>query len=313
MDFKAKRIGVLMGGLSREREVSLRSGKGVFESLKKQGYDAVDIDVGRDIMEKLKREKVEIAFVALHGEGGEDGKIQGLLEILGIPYTGSGVLASALSMDKIATKQLFSQQGIPTPDYFILNPAEPLADQCARILDTVGLPLMTKPASEGSSIAMELIKEESRLQPAIEKLLPEYPRSFVEKFIPGKELTVGILGTGADTRALPVLELVPKNEFYDYEAKYTEGMTDFHCPARISDDETRRVQEIALRAHHAIGCHGVSRVDIMLDAGGSPFAIEVNSIPGMTTLSDLPAEAKAEGKSYDELVVEILHSASLKS
>lgn len=308
---KNKRIGVLMGGFSREREVSLRSGKGVYDALIRMGYDAVAIDVGRDIVERLKAERVEAAYLALHGEGGEDGRIQGLLEILGIPYTGSGVLGSALSMDKIYSKLVLSRRGIPTPDFYVLDPAVPAAVQADEIVRNLGLPVMTKPSGEGSSIGMELIKEPGDLAPALEKLLAAYPRSFVEKFIPGKALTVGVVGVGAGTRALPVLELESKNEFYDYEAKYTEGMTQFFCPARISPEETKLVQDTALAAHLALECSGVSRVDIMLSADGKPQAIEVNGIPGMTTLSDLPAEAAAEGVSYDELVVQILETASL--
>ncbi|MEW6201864.1 MAG: D-alanine--D-alanine ligase [bacterium] len=310
MDFDKKRIGVLMGGSSGEREVSLRSGTGVYESLKRQGYDAVAIDVGVDIVERLKAERVEAAFIVLHGKGGEDGTIQGLLEILGIPYTGSGVMASAVSMDKIVTKMIFEHEGVPTPPAITFNADRPLAEQSQLVIERLGLPVILKPADEGSSLGVKLVKERGEILPSVEALTAEYPRSLAEKYITGMCATVGVLGVGEKTRAMPVLELVPKNEFYDYEAKYTKGMTEFYCPARINEEATRRAQETALKAHYVLGCHGWSRVDMVITPDGKPFVLEVNSIPGMTTLSDLPAEAAAEGHSYDELVVEILHSAA---
>ncbi|MEW5947601.1 MAG: D-alanine--D-alanine ligase [bacterium] len=311
MDVRKKRIGVLMGGLSGEREVSLRSGAGVFEALKRLGCDAVAIDAGRDVVERLREEKVEAAFIALHGPFGEDGTIQGLLEVLGIPYTGSGVLASALAMDKIFSKKVFAAQGIPTPPAVFMDGGGSPESRLTAILENVGVPLMLKPAAEGSSIGVELVKDEEALPAALARVASKYPRCFAEKYVCGKSLTVGIVGVGAATRALPVLELVPRKDFYDYEAKYTAGMTEFHCPARIGAETTRRVQETALMAHAALGCHGVSRVDVMLSGDGAPYVLEVNTIPGMTTLSDLPAEAEAEGMTYDELVEEILLSATL--
>lgn len=310
--FAGKRIGVLMGGKSGEREVSLRSGAGVLESLRKQGYDAVGIDAVEDVDEKLRRERIEVAFLALHGPGGEDGKIQGLLESIELPYTGSGVTASALAMDKELTKLVLAHKRLPFPATAYLGSGRGVAEQCAAVLKDVGLPVFIKPTCEGSSLGCAIVKEESGLEPCVGELLAKFPRLLVEEYIKGIELTVGILGTGPGARALPVLELVPKNEYYDYEAKYTEGMTELICPARISDETTRQVQSLALAAHHALGCSGVSRVDFIVDSDpGDARILEVNTIPGMTTTSDLPREAVAEGGSYDTLVLEILASAGL--
>lgn len=311
--FENKCIGVLMGGISGEREVSLRSGNGVLESLRKQGYKAVGIDVNSDVAERLKREGVEVAFLALHGLGGEDGRIQGLLEWMCIPYTGSGVLASAVSMDKIITKCVLEMQGIPTPKGVVFNPAASPEIEARRVLDTIGLPAILKPSAEGSSLGVEIIHEAAALAPAVAKLLAVYPRSFAEQYIVGRDVTVGVVGFGEAVRAVPVLELRPKNEFYDFEAKYTAGMTEFLCPAPLSPEDTAEVQELALRTHHALGCRGVSRTDVVIARDGKKFVLELNSIPGMTTLSDLPAEVKAEGGDYDSLVLEILASATLNS
>ncbi len=310
--FSGKRIGVLMGGKSGEREVSLRSGAGVLNSLKKQGYDAVGIDAVGDVDKKLRAEGVEVAFLALHGPGGEDGKIQGLLETLEIPYTGSGVTASALAMDKELTKLVLAHNGLPFPATAYLENTRDIDMQCENILKNVGLPVFLKPTSEGSSLGCAIVKEERELRQQVKELLARFPRMLAEQYIKGVELTVGVIGSGDGLRGLPVLELVPKNEFYDYEAKYTEGLTELICPARISDETRDKVQALALEAHSALGCSGVSRVDFIVDAEpGDAVILEVNTIPGMTVTSDLPREAIAEGGSYDSLVLEILASAAL--
>jgi D-alanine-D-alanine ligase len=311
-DFKDKRIGVLMGGKSGEREVSLRSGAGVLASLKRDGYDAVGIDVDENVAARLHVEGVEAAFIALHGKGGEDGAIQGLLETMDIPYTGSGIMSSAISMDKAATKMVLEHHGIPFPKTYYLDASKAVKKQCDEMLRTLRLPIMAKPSAEGSSLGCYLIKDALSAQEMIGALLKSYPNSIAEEYIEGASVTIGVLGTGDATRALPVLELVSKNEFYDFEAKYTKGMTEFHCPARISDELTKRCQEMALATHRALGCHGVSRVDIMIDGGGNLFVLELNSIPGMTEVSDLPAEMIAAGGDYGQLVREILASAFAK-
>lgn len=310
--YKGKRIGVLMGGKSGEREVSLRSGGGVLKSLLKQGYDAVGIDVDENVAARLREESVEIAFLALHGPGGEDGAIQGLLQTMEIPYTGSGIQSSALSMDKALTKLVLDKHGIPYPRTFYLYGGKDAAAQCEAMLSALRLPVIVKPTAEGSSLGCALIKEPGQALPEIEPLLRRYPEMIAEEFIAGQDITVGILGSGNAVRALPILELQPDNEYYDYEAKYTKGMTKFICPANLSPELTRRAQDMALATHRALGANGVSRVDLMVDADGNCFVLELNSIPGMTETSDIPAELETEGGNYDQLVVEILNSATLE-
>ena len=309
--FIEKRIGVLMGGKSGEREVSLRSGAGVLASLQKQGYSAVAIDVDKNIAAKIREEKVDVAFIALHGFGGEDGKIQGLLEIMEIPYTGSGVQSSANSMDKAASKLIFSHHGIPFPKTYYLDGEKSIEQQCEEMGAALSYPIMAKPSSEGSSLGCYLMKSPADAPAALAALLKDYPFSIAEEYIEGIGVTIGVIGTGGNVRALPVLELEPTNEFYDYEAKYTKGMTIFHCPARLNEATTKRCMQIAVDTHRALSCDGVSRVDIMVDKNENCFVLELNSIPGMTELSDLPAEIHAEGGTYDQLVLEILASAGL--
>lgn len=310
--FREKKIGVLMGGKSGERPVSLRSGAGVLASLTRQGYDAVGIDVDENIAKRLRDEGVEVAFIALHGRGGEDGAIQGLLETMEIPYTGSGIRASAVSMDKSATKLVLEHHGIPFPATYYLDSTRDVKTQCEEMLAKLKLPIMAKPADEGSSLGCYVIKTPEDAEEMIGALLAEFPNSIAEEFIKGKDVTIGIIGAGDGARALPILELAPKNEFYDYEAKYTKGMTDFYCPARIDEAQTRRCQELALATHKALGAHGVSRVDIIVAPDGGCYVLELNSIPGMTELSDLPAEICAEGGDYDSLVLEILATATME-
>ncbi len=304
--FLDKKIGVLMGGKSREREISLRSGNKVLESLQRQKFFAEALDPAeKGFIEKLQ--KFDIAFIALHGRYGEDGCIQGLLEILNIPYTGSGVLASALGMNKVASKRIFEACGIPTPKYWTFENG--LEHGCEEVLRNCKMPVMAKATSEGSSIGVILVKEEKELTKVIEKLIFEFGDAFVEEFIDGKSVTVGILGWGDNITALSVLELVSQNEFYDYQAKYTQGMTEFIIPARLSKEIYAQTQITALKAHLALGCHGFSRVDIMVGQDGTPFVHDVNTIPGLTDLSDLPACAQAVGISYDELVLKMLSSS----
>lgn len=311
-NLREKKIGVLMGGKSGERPVSLRSGAGVLASLARQGYDAVGIDVDENVAQRLRDEGVEVAFIALHGKGGEDGAIQGLLETMEIPYTGSGIRASAVSMDKSATKLVLEHHAIPFPATYYLDPEKDVKTQCGEMLAKLKLPIMAKPADEGSSLGCYVIKTPEDAEEMVGALLAEFPNSIAEEFIKGKDVTIGIIGAGDSARALPILELAPKNEFYDYEAKYTKGMTDFYCPARIDEALTRRCQELALETHKVLGAHGVSRVDIIVAPDGGCYVLELNSIPGMTELSDLPAEICAEGGDYDSLVLEILATATIE-
>jgi D-alanine-D-alanine ligase len=306
---KTKTIGVLMGGLSGEREVSLRSGANCLNALLSLGYRAVRIDAVRDVAQRLDEEGIEVAFLALHGRYGEDGTIQGLLEIMGIPYTGSGVLASALGMNKIAAKKVVRGSGVLTPDYCEIPAGDDPAAAAGRVEAQIGLPVMLKPVEEGSSLGVSKCSSSEELRVGLGHGLAEFGAMFAEKFIQGTEITVGVLERNGGREGLPVLELVPKNEFYDYEAKYTEGMTEFILPARLDPPVYAKAQAIAVSAFDAIGCRGYARVDIMVDEEGVPWFVEVNTLPGMTELSDLPAQARAAGLSYDELVETILLTA----
>ena len=303
---KKMNVAVLMGGRSSEREVSLRSGKNVMESLKRQGFkNLFQMDINGDLLGKLIKKKIDVVFIALHGKYGEDGCVQGLLELAGIPYTGSRVLASALAMDKVQAKRIFQAKGIPTPNYSIINTSIDIKKEAERISRIFPYPLVVKPFSEGSSVGVTIVKEEDNLLGVLKAAVDEFGNVFVEEFIKGKEVTVGILGE----EALPILELAPKSEFYDFKSKYTKGGTDFILPARLSNPMTKKVQDTALAAHHALGCRGFSRVDIIVSPDHVPYVHEVNTIPGMTDLSDLPAEAAHAGISFDELVLRILKSA----
>jgi len=306
LDLKKTKIAVILGGSSSEREVSLRSGENVYQALKRKGYNVIKIDLNKNIVENLKKEKAELAYIILHGAPGEDGTIQGLLEIIGIPYTGSGILGSAISLNKIVTKQLFIANNIPTPPAIILR--EKFTEKEKQEAIKMGFPLMLKPASEGSSIGVKKLNNLKELEANIEEFLQKYRDGLIEKYIKGKDITVGIIEDKQNIKALPVLELVPKSEFYDYEAKYTKGKTEFILPANLTPELTRKVQELAIKAHRAVWCYGVSRVDMVVD-GENVYVLEVNSIPGMTETSDLPAEARTDGIEFDELVERILESA----
>jgi len=300
-----KRIGVLMGGISSEREVSLRSGKAIYTALKEMGYDAVAIDVGRDVVDAIRRERMEVAFIALHGGWGENGAIQGLLEIMGIPYTGSGVLASALAMDKIASRNIFEQQGLRVPHYRVLYKE----DQGLKTLEAgLRLPVVIKPSSEGSSIGVSIVYKGEELKEAIETAFRYDDRVIIEEFIDGKEIHVGILGD----RALGAIEVRPKQGFYSYEAKYTEGLTDYIYPPGLNDKEYNESLEAGLKAHKALGCDGATRVDLRVDKEGTPYILEVNTLPGMTATSLLPKIAKGAGIGFNELIEDILRLALRK-
>ena len=303
------RLAVLLGGVSGEREVSLQSGQRVVASLKRQGYQVVEIDpIDEDWLDQLRTTAAEGVFLALHGKGYEDGTVQAILESLGLPYTGSGILASALGMNKIMAKRVFQTMEIPTPAYMPINLELDLDQQCEEAIEQIGFPLVVKPTSEGSSLGVSIVYQAEKLRRAVEKNR-DFQENMFEQYIQGKEITVGLIGIGSQLRTLPVLELIPQNKFYDYEAKYTEGMTQFIIPARLSETVSQIAQSVALRAHLALGCHGYSRVDMIINETEQPFVTEVNTLPGLTELSDLPAQAGAAGISYDQLIAEILESA----
>ena len=307
---RAQRVGVLYGGLSRERDVSLRSGANVFAACERLGLDAVRIDVDRNVAARLREERVTLAYIALHGKYGEDGSIQGLLECMGIAYTGSGVLASAIAMNKLSTKRFLEAEGISVPPCVPIRRQDVRAS-CALAHERFGFPLVVKPTEEGSSIAVTIAHNQETLFAAAQAVAAAYPQAIIEKYVRGKEITVGILGTGEEAFALPVLGLEPAEgkEFYDYEAKYTAGMTRFILPAALPADVYRRAQEAALAVHVLLGCRGLSRVDAIVEESGNISVIEINTLPGMTGTSDIPAEAEEAGIHFDELVKRVLESA----
>ena len=307
---KSKKVLVLYGGWSREREVSLRSGKRVFESLKGMGFDVSALDMGKDFYERIKEISPDVVVIMLHGKPGEDGTVQGVLELMGIPYTGSGVLASAIGMNKIATKRLLIEENLPTPPYFY-DPFEKNPEKLReKVLENLNLPVVVKPVEEGSSLGVHIVKDEDELLNVIEVELVEFGSFYFEKFIKGKSVTVGVLGTGEESFALPILELRPKgHEFYDYEAKYTPGATEFIIPAELPRKVYKELQRDSVLTHQIIGCRGFSRVDAVVSEDGKAYILEINTIPGMTELSDLPAEAEHMGIDYDTLVLHILSSA----
>jgi len=311
VDLKRKKIGVLMGGLSVEREVSLRSGAMCLKALRERGYHAVAVDAVRDVAQRLDEEQIEVAFLALHGRFGEDGTIQGMLELLDIPYTGSGVLASAVGMHKVCSKKVVRQSGLPTPDFLEVSADADPGELAARVARELGFPVMLKPVEEGSSVGVHKCHNEQAVVHAIEQDRERYGPLFVEAFVSGMEITVGVLEGPLGLVALPILELVPKNEFYDYEAKYTHGMTEFIIPARLSDGVTREAMRLSVEAFRILGCSGYARVDFMVESDGTCQFTEVNTLPGMTDLSDLPAQARAAGIDYPELVERILKTALL--
>jgi D-alanine-D-alanine ligase len=297
------RVGVLMGGLSREREVSLRSGANILASLKRQGFDAVAIDVDHRIAEVLKQERIDLAFITLHGRYGEDGCIQGLLEMLGIPYTGSSVLASALAMDKGLSKVVFRANGVPTPDFQVLRPGQPVTAV------ELAAPLVAKPLREGSTIGVGVARTEEEIPAAVATARACADEVLVEAFVAGREVTLGVL----DDVPLPLVEVVPEGGFYDYESKYTPGRTRYVCPAELDPRVAAEASRVGAAAYAALGCAGAARVDVLLDAEQRPWVLEVNTIPGMTPTSLLPKAALAAGIAFDELVERILAGASLKA
>lgn len=304
---QSRKIGVLLGGLSSEREVSLRTGEAVLTVLRERGHDAIPVYVDRDIDVALRQERIDVAFIALHGRWGEDGCIQGLLETLGIPYTGSDVLASALAMHKGKAKELFRLHNLPTPAYYTLT-AESAID-LAGVHGDFGFPCVVKPISEGSSVGVAICATLEELSAAVEKALCFDDELLVERFITGKEISVAIL----DGRAIGAVEIAPRAGFYDYANKYTRGATEYFVPPRLSPERYRGVLAQALRAHTALGCRGATRVDMMVSDSGNEFILEVNTVPGLTPTSLLPKIADVAGISFGELCELMLAGASLST
>lgn len=303
------KIGVLMGGPSTEREISLKSGKAVHEALKENGFDAVGIDIingkKQDNIRLIKSRKISCAFLALHGRFGEDGQIQRILETLKIPYTGSGVRASKLAMDKVSSRRIFEAAGLNVPGYKVINKSTYRQKKGEMILNGLDLPLVIKPAAGGSSIGLSIIEKEVDLESALKSAFAFDDRVIVEEYIAGRELTVGIL----EDCALPVIEIVPKKKFFDFEAKYTCGLTEYIVPAEIEERLARKIKRIALTCHRLLGCLGFSRVDIILDKDNRVFVLEVNTIPGLTNTSLLPKAARIVGIEFNELCLKLTQSA----
>ncbi|MBA4389667.1 MAG: D-alanine--D-alanine ligase [Syntrophus sp. (in: bacteria)] len=293
------KIGVLLGGKSSERDISLKSGSAVLESLKRCGYNAVAIDAQNNLVEKLKKEKVEVAFIALHGKWGEDGTVQGLLEIMGIPYTGSGVLGSSTALDKAVMKLICMAQGIPTPPYMISYDGKGI-----KFLT----PFVVKPANEGSTIGISIVRTRKNQAAAVKEALKYDRKLVIEEFIKGQEITVAVI----NGLTLPVIEVRPLKGFYDFEAKYTKGMTDYIVPAGISKMLSKKAQDIARETYRTFDLAGCARID-MLIREKTPLVIDINTSPGMTETSLAPKAWAHTGRTFDDLIEEILSEASLKT
>jgi D-alanine-D-alanine ligase len=306
------RVAVLKGGSSLEREVSLRSAARVEDAIAGLGHDATGIDVGRDLVERLRELGPDVVFIALHGPGGEDGTVQELLEILALPYTGPGVAACALCMDKVAAKHDMRAAGIPTPDWAAFNATAfselGAGDTLEEIEQRLGFPLVVKPARQGSSLGVEFAADRDRVPQALLAAFSYDDRVLLERYVRGRELAVGIL----DGEPLPIVEAIPREEdFFNFEARYEIGRTDYICPADLAEDEAVAVQELATRTYEVLGATGFARVDLMLGEEG-PEVLEVNAIPGLTDTSLFPMAAEAAGIDFTDLVERILGSARLR-
>ena len=298
------KVAVLMGGLSAEREISLLSGNAVLAALKSKGVDAHGIDVDENIVSELVAEDYQRAFIVLHGRGGEDGTMQGLLELMSVPYTGSDVKASSLAMDKLKTKQIWLSMGLPTPDFCILDSEQ----SCKQALEKLGLPLIIKPVLEGSSIGMSKVESEDELVPAWKKAQRCGGTVIAERWVVGEEYTAAML----DGQVLPMIKLKTTHKFYDYDAKYEAEDTQYICPCGLSEEREAELGELACRAFDAVGASSWGRVDFMLDQNDQPWLIEVNTVPGMTSHSLVPMAAKQAGLSFEDLVLKILSLAECK-
>jgi D-alanine-D-alanine ligase len=302
---KNKKIGVLMGGLSAEREVSLKTGEAIWAALVERGYDAVRVFVDRDLDLVIRQERLDVAFLALHGRYGEDGCVQGMLELMGVPYTGSDVLSSALAMNKVKAKEIFRLHNLATPAYYLLTREH--ADRVAEEHGGFGFPAVVKPCGEGSSVGVAIVNDVAELESAVEAAFRFDDQVLVERFMEGQEISVGIL----HDRTLGAIEIAPREKFYDYSAKYTSGRSEYHLPARLSPERYRGCLTQALLAHQALGCAGATRVDMIVSERGNESILEVNTLPGMTPTSLLPKMAHHAGLSFADLCEDIVGGARL--
>ena len=306
------KVAVLMGGQSAEREISLMSGNGVLQALRTKGVDAHSFDPSERDLRELKNEGFARCFVALHGRYGEDGTVQGALELLGIPYTGSGVMASSIAIDKIMTKRVWIAESVPTPKYRLLVQGQIDRREVIEVPDDLGLPVIVKPAREGSSIGVNKVEGYSDMIGAVEAVLRLDSKVLCEAFIEGDEVTCAVMGTGDEAIALPVVRIVAPAGNYDYENKYFTHTTQYVVPCGLPDGEEVAIQAMALKAYRVLGCRGWGRVDVMIDKiTRQPYALEINTSPGMTSHSLVPMSARAVGISYEDLCIEILKTAAL--
>ncbi len=306
------KVAVLMGGASAEREISLMSGAGVLQALQSRGVDAHAFDPAQRDLHALRDEGFTRCFIALHGRFGEDGTVQGALELLGIPYTGSGVMASAIAIDKVMTKRVWLAEGLPTPAYRLLQAGQYARDQLIGLPDVLGLPLIVKPAREGSSIGVVKVLGYSQIQAAVAQAAQLDSDVLCEQFVSGDEVTCPIIGSGAQARALPVIRIVAPEGNYDYQNKYFTDDTQYLVPCGLPEGEEKHIQALALRAYQVLGCRGWGRVDVMIDgATRQASLLEINTSPGMTSHSLVPMSARAAGLSYEDLCLQLLMGASL--
>jgi len=311
-DIQHAKVAVLMGGRSAEREISLMSGEGVLKALQSKGVNAHAFDPANQAMDQLTQQSFTHAFIALHGRYGEDGSVQGALELLGIPYTGSGVMASAIAMDKVMTKRIWSALGLSTPKSVSLAPDEQSQQAIDAIPQTLGLPLIVKPPREGSSIGITKVTTAKGLEAATQLAIQYDPDLLCEEFIDGEELTCPVIGNGIHARALPVVRIAAPDGAYDYQNKYFTDDVKYHCPSGLPETEEQAIQALVVAAYRALGCRGWGRADIMLRATDrKPFLLEMNTSPGMTSHSLVPMSARAAGISYEDLCIQLLQSATL--
>ena len=311
-DIQHAKVAVLMGGRSAEREISLMSGEGVLKALQSKGVNAHAFDPANQAMDQLTQQSFTHAFIALHGRYGEDGSVQGALELLEIPYTGSGVMASAIAMDKVMTKRIWSALGLSTPKSVSLAPDEQSQQAIDAIPQTLGLPLIVKPPREGSSIGITKVTTAKGLEAATQLAIQYDPDLLCEEFIDGEELTCPVIGNGIHARALPVVRIAAPDGAYDYQNKYFTDDVKYHCPSGLPEKEEQAIQALVVAAYRALGCRGWGRADIMLRVTDrKPYLLEMNTSPGMTSHSLVPMSAKAAGISYEDLCVQLLQSATL--
>lgn len=302
------KVALIAGGTSGERSISLASKDGALAALEEAGYQVEWLDPAqKEDLVRLIQEDFDVAFLALHGKGGEDGTIQGFLEMIGLPYTGSGVFSSALSIDKQKAKTFYRAHGIKTPASAYVRRGEPF--DAGQIVEELGQKCVVKAATEGSSLGIYIVEGAQAVEQAINDALALDTAALIEQYIAGTELTVVVLGAGDDAEALPIIEIIPQAESYDFDSKYAPGGSEHICPARLSDEDTAHIQATAVAAHNALSCHGVSRTDFILDADGDAWVLETNTLPGMTATSLLPDAAKAAGISFPELCTKLIQSA----